>query len=139
MSKSKNIWINIGLIVAIVVIFIISFSVAPKDGSEEGEAFGGTDSVVTEQIEEGGYEPWFSPIFEPGSGEIESGLFALQAALGAGIAGYALGNLRGRKKATDELTASASEGLAGPGLKGNATLDASVGSLTPDAETERHE
>ncbi|EPD32520.1 energy-coupling factor ABC transporter substrate-binding protein [Propionimicrobium lymphophilum] len=127
-KKSKNIWINLGLIAAVIVIFVISFSVAPKEGSEEGEAFGGTDSVVTEQIEESGYEPWFSPIFEPGSGEIESGLFALQAALGAGIAGFALGNLRGRKKAAEELTPASA-------TKGAATNGGARGLLTPGADT----
>jgi cobalt/nickel transport protein len=47
------------------------------------------------------YRPWFSPVFRPSSGEIESGLFALQAALGAGYFGFALGRLstRGRRPA----------------------------------------
>ncbi len=39
------------------------------------------------------YEPWFSNIWEPPSGEIESMLFALQAALGAGFIGYFFGRL----------------------------------------------
>ena len=34
------------------------------------------------------------------AGEVESGLFALQAALGAGVLGYVLGRLRGRRTAT---------------------------------------
>ena len=42
------------------------------------------------------------PIFEPNSGEVESGLFAMQAALGAGIAGYALGRMSGKKKGREE-------------------------------------
>ena len=39
------------------------------------------------------YEPWFEPILEPASGEVESLLFALQAAIGAGVVGFVLGRL----------------------------------------------
>lgn len=38
-----------------------------------------------------GYRPWFTPLFEPASDEIASLLFALQAAIGAGVIGYWLG------------------------------------------------
>jgi cobalt/nickel transport protein len=37
------------------------------------------------------YVPWFKPLMEPPSGETESLLFALQAALGAGFIAYYLG------------------------------------------------
>ena len=85
------------LLVALFAVLAFSFVVAPRPDHPDEEAFGGTDAQVTAMLEDDGHEPWFSPIFEPGSGEIESGLFALQAALGAGVLGYALGNLRGRK------------------------------------------
>mgnify|MGYP000516334735 CR=1 FL=1 len=39
------------------------------------------------------YEPWFEPILEPASGEVESLLFALQAAIGAGVVGFVLGRI----------------------------------------------
>lgn len=94
--------VNLALIAAVVAIFVLSFALAPRP--DAGEAFAGTDSVVTEVLESDGTEPWFEPIFEPGSGEIESGLFALQAALGAGVLGYVLGNLRGRAAARREQT-----------------------------------
>lgn len=42
------------------------------------------------------YSAWFSPLWEPPSGEIESLLFALQAALGAGVVCYLFGFMRGR-------------------------------------------
>lgn len=87
---------------AIVALFAFSFILAPRG---EEESFAGTDSVVTEILEEQGVEPWFEPLFEPGSGEIESGLFALQAALGAGILGFTLGNLRGRSVTRRETAA----------------------------------
>lgn len=42
------------------------------------------------------YAPWAAPWREPPSAEMESLLFAAQAALGAGALGYALGRLRNR-------------------------------------------
>lgn len=44
------------------------------------------------------YKPWFQPLFTPPSSQIESLLFASQAAIGAGIIGYAIGFYKGRKK-----------------------------------------
>jgi cobalt/nickel transport protein len=64
-------------------------------GSDTG--FGGADGVAVERIDEGGYEPWFTPLFEP-SAETASGLFALQAALGAGVLGYVFGVVRTRRR-----------------------------------------
>ena len=95
--RKDNPWVTPILLALLVALFALSFVLVPRPGSADEEAFGGTDAAVTAQLEEAGHEPWFTPIFEPGSGEIESGLFALQAALGAGVLGYALGNLRGRK------------------------------------------
>ncbi|WP_017541459.1 energy-coupling factor ABC transporter substrate-binding protein [Nocardiopsis halophila] len=70
-------------------------------GSHLEEPFAGADGQAEETIQEiaPSYEPWFSPLYEAPSGEIESGLFALQAAVGAGIIGYALGVLRTRRRA----------------------------------------
>lgn len=60
----------------------------------------GADAQAEEAIQElhPTYEPWFQPLFEPASGEIESLLFASQAALGAGIIGYAIGLYKGRSR-----------------------------------------
>ena len=92
----RNRWVTPLLIALLVALFGWSFWAAPRPSSPDAEAFAGTDAAVTAMLEEDGVEPWFGPLFEPGSGEIESGLFALQAALGAGVLGFALGNLRGR-------------------------------------------
>lgn len=97
--KNKRVMTNVILILLVVFITIIPFFVA-KNGE-----FGGSDDQAEEaitQIDEN-YEPWFSPIFEPASGEIESLLFALQAAIGAGIIGFGLGYLKGKKKVNDEV------------------------------------
>ena len=61
--------------------------------------FGGADGMAGELIEETNpdYEPWFQPIFEPASGEVESLLFALQAAIGSGVVGFVLGRLTAKK------------------------------------------
>lgn len=65
--------------------------------------FGGADANAETAIQEiaPDYQPWFAPFWEPPSGEIESLLFALQAALGAGIIGYCIGYLKGKKTAAD--------------------------------------
>lgn len=83
------------VIVALVIFALPFFIVEPP---EDGEAFAGTDSVATEVLEDTDYEPWFEPLWEPGSGEIESGIFAMQAALGGGVLGYALGALKNRRR-----------------------------------------
>ncbi|MBK9578988.1 MAG: energy-coupling factor ABC transporter substrate-binding protein [Fibrobacterota bacterium] len=65
-----------------------------------GEAFAGADALARAAINEidPGYKPWFSPLWEPPSGEIESLIFGLQAASGAGVLCYALGFWRGRRR-----------------------------------------
>lgn len=67
---------------------------------QKGAEFGGADGEAEEAIGEinSSYEPWFSSIWEPPSGEIESLLFVLQAALGAGFIGYFIGYARGKHK-----------------------------------------
>ena len=72
----------------------------PRSAVTEGldEPFAGADGQAEAAILAGhpAYEPWFAPLWEPPSGEIESLLFALQAALGAGLLGYYLGLRRGQ-------------------------------------------
>lgn len=65
--------------------------------------FSGTDGKATEVIGElnPDYKPWADPVLEPPGGETESLLFCLQAALGAGVFGFALGTLRERKRKED--------------------------------------
>jgi cobalt/nickel transport protein len=54
------------------------------------------------------YQRWAVPLWEPPSGEIESLLFALQAAIGAGLLGYYFG----RRRAQSEAKTAALPGAA---------------------------
>ena len=99
-GKSK--WVTPVIIVLLVALFIISMVFGAKKTSSDEEGFVGTDDAAAEAAEQAGAKKWIEPIFQPNSGEVESGLFALQAALGAGIAGYALGRMSGRKKGREE-------------------------------------
>lgn len=115
MHKGRMWVINLCLVIAIVVIFAVTFIVGSRKQAPEGEGFGGTDSVATEVVEETGYKPWFTPFFEPSSGEVESGLFAMQAALGGLILGFALGALNQKfRQRKDSASAASSSGTSAP-------------------------
>ena len=85
------------LAIVCIVIFIAPLAMFNGLGEDEGY-FGGSDDAAGEVVESTGYEPWAGAIWEPPSGEIESLLFALQAAIGAIIIGYAFGYWRGQDK-----------------------------------------
>ena len=84
------------LLVAALVIIPLALPVA-------GAQFGGSDDQAEGVIAQiaPDYKPWFSSIWEPPSGEIESLLFALQAALGAGVLCYYIGLRHGMSKRKD--------------------------------------
>ncbi|NYB75031.1 energy-coupling factor ABC transporter substrate-binding protein [Sedimentibacter hydroxybenzoicus DSM 7310] len=90
-GSTKNILLILVLIVMLTVPLLIL-----KD-AEFGGADGQAEEVITEINPD--YEPWFSPLIEPASGEIESLLFSLQAAIGAGVIGYFYGLVRGKRLA----------------------------------------
>ncbi len=81
-----------------IAIAVIALAVIPLI-FVKGE-YGGADGQAEEAIAEihPTYEPWFQPFFEPPSGEIESLLFSSQAAIGAGVIGYAIGLYKGRNQ-----------------------------------------
>lgn len=93
--SSRSRLITVGLLVAIIAVVVLSFVLAPKEDEFPGADAQATDAVT--QVDPD-YDPWFDNIFSPGSGEVESGLFALQAAVGAGVIGYVFGALRTRRK-----------------------------------------
>ncbi len=84
-------------------VLVIALAVVPLMTLKHAE-FGGADGQAEEAITElyPSYEPWFAPFWEPPGGEVESLLFALQAALGAGVLGYGLGFLRASREPSGE-------------------------------------
>lgn len=91
MFKRKDFLIAAILVVLLVAIYATVVVLAPS-----GAEFAGTDATANELLDA---EPWFEPIFSPGNlgGEVESGLFALQAGLGGTLLGFALGRLTRRR------------------------------------------
>lgn len=84
------------LIFLVIAISILPLIVMPD--AEYGGADGEAEDMITELNPD--YEPWFESFWEPPSGEIESLLFALQAAIGTGIITFYLGYMTGKKKET---------------------------------------
>ena len=82
----------------ILSIIVIVLAVLPLITLKNAE-FAGADGLAATAITEinPDYEPWFSSLYEPASGEIESLLFAEQSALGAGVAGFILGRITAKK------------------------------------------
>jgi len=83
----------------LVALLVISFTtlLALTIVLPEAEWGGAADQGMRLIEESLNYKPWIEPIWEPPSGEIESLLFALQAAIGSLIIGYYFGLLKGRK------------------------------------------
>ena len=84
------------IILFIIMLLLVVSPLYLRSGSE----FAGADGLAEEAIlsEYTDYEPWIGNVFEPPSGEIESLLFSLQAALGAGVLAYVVGYYRGNRK-----------------------------------------
>jgi len=91
--KNKTFVINIILIFLVVIIAVVPLIML------NGAEFSGSDDQAENAISDlqTDYKPWFSPVWEPPSGEVESLLFSLQAAIGAGIIGYYFGR-KSKKK-----------------------------------------
>ncbi len=75
----------------------------------QGKEFKATDSINITAIEQvkPGYKPWFEPVIKPSGGEVETFLFATQAAIGSGVVCYILGLYKGRteRRKIDEVVA----------------------------------
>lgn len=89
-NKTSNLLL-IGGIILIVVLTLYFFPNADFMGAD-----GLAEDYITESQPD--YKPWFSNIWEPPSGEIESLLFSLQAAIGTGVVAYVIGYYKGKKK-----------------------------------------
>lgn len=92
MIRVKERWFLGGalLIVAIVVLPLVLLQDATFLGADEQAG------TLIETIRPD-YKPWITPLWEPPSSEVASLLFAVQAALGAGVLGYGLAALKYQK------------------------------------------
>lgn len=61
--------------------------------SQQGALFEGVDAIALNAINRisPNYIPWVKPLFQPPSTEVESLIFSLQAAIGAGTIGFIWG------------------------------------------------
>jgi cobalt/nickel transport protein len=84
----RNLWLLLG---------VIALAVGPLMFHSKTAKFGGSDDQASAMIAniQPNYHRWAEPLWTPPSSEIESLLFALQAALGAGLLGYYFGRKRG--------------------------------------------
>lgn len=98
-ARSYLPWVAIVLLTVLPLLLVGAPPAAP--GAAPVAVFGGADEraqqAVTTLAPE--YRPWFAPVFTPASVEIASLLFALQAAIGAGVIGYWLGLSVARERA----------------------------------------
>ena len=85
-----KVWVK-NTILAAVLALIVAVPLIFMGGHE----FGGSDGEASDVVSEvdPGYEPWAESLWEPPSGEIESLLFCVQAAIGAGIIGFVIGRI----------------------------------------------
>jgi cobalt/nickel transport protein len=96
----------------VVLAFFAAFAYVSSTGNHE---WGGADSQAENVITDltgGAYQPWFQSIYTPPSGEIESLLFALQAAIGSIIIGYFLGYYHALAKIKKAAISQEKEGEA---------------------------
>ncbi|MCP9960061.1 MULTISPECIES: energy-coupling factor ABC transporter substrate-binding protein [Streptomyces] len=118
---SRDARINTLLLLVVAALAALPLALGLGEGREE--PFAGADAQAETAITEiaPDYEPWFAPLYEPPSGEVESALFALQAALGAGVLAYYFGLRRGRRQGEERArTGTAPDAAPGDRADGSA-------------------
>ncbi len=85
----------------LLLLLVIGLAFAPLYIARTAE-FEGADTQASAAIStlDADYKPWFTPFWEPPSGEVESFFFALQAAVGSGFVFYFLGYAKGKHSAS---------------------------------------
>lgn len=85
--------------IVLLLLLVLALVLLPIFVAKDAE-FGGADDQAEGAISDidADYEPWFDPLIEDLPGEIESALFALQAAIGAGLIGYYIGSQKSKAK-----------------------------------------
>ncbi|ACV64443.1 Cobalt transport protein CbiN [Desulfofarcimen acetoxidans DSM 771] len=88
----------------VLVLLVLALVIVPLVMNNAPE-FRGADDQGKELIGQidNNYQPWYSSLWEPPGAEMQSLLFALQAALGSGFIGYYFGYMKGKKKHQQEL------------------------------------
>ena len=84
----------------LLLICVIGLTLLPFFIAHAGD-YRGSDNQAQQAIAQldPNYKPWFAPVFEPASSEIESLLFTLQGSIGSAIVFYILGYYRGKRAA----------------------------------------
>lgn len=82
------------LLAMVIALVILPFFI--NHGGEYGGSDGEAEALIQQTAPD--YQPWFSPLYEPASGEIESLLFTLQGSLGTAVIFYILGYYRGQRR-----------------------------------------
>lgn len=81
----------------ILAIIVVAIAVLPLIFMNKADFSGADDKAEAEITKiDKNYKPWFSSIWKPPSAEIESLLFSIQAAAGAGVIGYYFGYQKGK-------------------------------------------
>ncbi|MBB6170806.1 cobalt/nickel transport protein [Nocardiopsis mwathae] len=111
-------WITWAMVAVIAV--IAALPLVTGAGDHLDEPFPGADEQGEEAVEEiaPAYEPWLDPLFEAPSAEVESGIFAVQAAIGAGIIGYYFGVVHTRSRMRREQAPAPSAAASAAGTTG---------------------
>jgi len=99
MSRHKSIF-HFNMLLLAIVSALILFPLAYYNHAN----YSSSDENVAELIarEKPQHQPWFAPVWEPPGKEVESFIFVLQGALGAGFVGFYLGYLKGKKEGKKE-------------------------------------
>ncbi|VVB95933.1 Cobalt transport protein CbiN [uncultured archaeon] len=98
MKKMGYLIIFISIAALLLLVYIAGNQATNGAGTLAG---GDDDNLLVNQIggiSDGQYKPWFTPVWEPPSGEVETFLFSFQAAIGAIFVGYYAGYYKGKKE-----------------------------------------